>query len=488
MLINKTSFSNTNNNLNKLSFKSKLTFDIGASDPRGSLKILVQNNKGKDLFEYNGFVNDSTKGFESNEDFIKKIANAIDVETLISKDIKLIKLQIKDSSISVETIEKLKSRLSSLQEQQRILEKRSQAEKKLTGFALLLPGTLQGQTALFLPNLKRKEESDSSKLVRLTEVDLGQVINEVKSQGKVKVADDIKFVPAKDLAGTGLGVAKKIFEHPDYQNKFNKGFFAAVVQTGGGFGAVDVKLMDDSKINIETNECGHDIYLNILNGKKQRLGDMGASTKNIIRNFAEKLNITDKSDVKSLVLTGLGQLATEQEIRLNNVKDEDAIKILTNSGIYNIMKKDSQGTVLRVLPERLKEFNEASKYAIHSYANAIAAYAITRINRGANLFVLSGPLAMGLNDTIKNNSEKFEAENLKELILKYIDLNDELDETRINLAKYNKFEIVCDRALSVTNNTLGGSLFLSEKIKTFSRRGEWMQVPLKVFKSIVKSR
>lgn len=487
MLIQKVNSNNLKNQTSSnLSFKSRLTFDIGASDPRGSLKILVQNNKGKDLFEYNGFVNDTTKGFESNDDFIKKVANAIDVETLINNDIKSIKKQLQDGRSSSANLEKLKTKLSILQEQQKILEKRSYAEKKLTGFALLLPGTLQGKTALFLPNLKRKDENDPSKLVRLTEVDLGQIISEAKSQGKVKVADGIKFVPAKDLAGTGLGVAQKIFAHPDYKNKFTKGFFAAVVQTGGGFGAVDVKLMEDSKVNVETNECGHDIYMNILNGKKQRLGDMGASTKNLIRNFAEKLNITDPIEVKSLISTGLGQLVTDQEIRLNNTKDEEAIKILTKAGFYNILNKDAQSTVLNVVPEKLKEFNEASRYAIHSYANAIAAYAITRINRGANLFVLSGPLAMGLNDSVKQNPEKFEAKGLKELILKYIDLNDDLDEIRINLAKYNKFDIVCDRALSVNNNTLGGSLLLSEKIKAFSRRGEWMRIPIKVLKSLTK--
>ncbi len=469
-----------------LSFKSRLTFDIGASDPRGSLKVLVQDNKGKDMFEYNGFVNDSVKGFENNDDFIRKIAQAIDVEGLIDNDIKVIKTQLADNSLSDDLKENLNNKLDKLQSNKKMLQNRSSAEKKLTGFALLLPGTLQGKMALFLPNLKRKDESDPTKLVRLTEINLNKVLNEVESQGKVKVAKDVKFIPVKDLAGTGLGVAQKIISHPEYSKRFSRGFFAAIVQTGGGFGAVDVKLMQNSKVNIETNECGHDIYFNILNGKKQRLGKMGASTKDIIRNFSEKMGIIDTDNVKALISTGLGQLATNTQIRLNNLKDSEAIKVLLSTGCYDIVNKDSQSVLLKVNSNSIEKFMNASKYALHSYVNAIAVYAITRINRGANLFVISGPLAMGLNETISQNPKDYEAKNLRELIYKYIDINDDLDETRINLAKYNKFDIVCDKAVSVANNTSGGALLLAEKIKAFSRRGEWMSVPIKILKSVAK--
>jgi len=345
MYVSKVSAGNYLNNRNKSknepAFKSRLSFDVGASDLQASLKILVQNNMGEDLFEYTGFVNDTKDGFQNNDDFISKIAKATDVGVLIEKDIASIEAQLQSNHLMEEEALKMKQKLAELKVNQAIWNNRDAAEKKLTGFSLLLPGTIQGDKAVFLPNIKRIDKKAKSGLTRLTNVNLSQIISEIKNQGKVEVSPGLNFMTAKDLAGTALGVVKKGLNEPEYAKRMTRGFRATIVQTGGGFGAVDVDFKDNKFIDIATNESGHDLYMKDLDGNifeqyknvnaaadalknmpkkpkgfvdyinklteslevinkeltnkrlgtQVRLGKMGVSVGCVIENFANKLNI-----------------------------------------------------------------------------------------------------------------------------------------------------------------------------------------------------
>lgn len=481
---------NSHKKINNTAFKSRYTFDIGASDPRASLKILVQDNSGNDLFEYKGFVNDSTKGFEDNKDFIKKVARAVNVEELIDADIESIKVRSKDPSLSPAGAQKLKDNLELLKKNKAILQKRSAEEKKLTGFALLLPGTISEKTALFMGNVKKTDGT------ALEDVNLKKVISEVKKQGKVEIYDkfDLKkdFVPCKDLAGTGIGIATKVISHPEYGQRVGKGFYAVGVQTGGGFGAVDIKFKQDvtkknAMVDIETNECGHDLYFDMETGKEKRLGKLGASTSSVIENYAKTLGITNSDDLKALVNTGKAEMATQKEIKLNSKEHEAAINVLTKTGVYEITGQNAEATMLKI--KDAEKFTQASKRAINAYTETLARHAITRINRGANLYVISGPLAMGLNDRIKEAPEVFGEgiKDMRDLMFQKIDKYVGDDFTCIRLRRKNRFDIVCDRAMSLDNNTSGGSLLIAKskvfgKRGSFARRGEWMSMPVKVLK------
>lgn len=481
--------SNRQSKAKSLAFKSKYVFDIGASDPRGSLKILVQNNKGQDLFEYKGFVNDTTAGFKDNDDFVKKVAQAVDVETLIDKDHEAITTRIIQNNISAEEKEKLVEKLKELEINKKILQSRTPKEMKMRGLALLLPGTIQDHTALFMANLKKIDPSVPEGKSSLTEVDLDKVISEIKAQGKVKISKrfNIKkdFVPCKDLAGTGIGVAKKIANHPIFKERFTKNFFGVAIQTGGGFGAVDIKLKQDSLVSIETDESGHDLYHDPKTGKEIRLGKAGASAPCVIENYATKMGITAPDDIEALKKTGMAQLATDAEIKLNNTKDAAAIEVLKKTEAYNI-NAGLANTTLKVKDSHLPMFKDATAYSIGAYADALARYAITKIDRGANLYVLSGPLAMGLNRSIKADPENFGgAKDMRELILKSISSHIKNDYTPNALKKAYNFDVICDPSLSVDNNTSGGSLLLSRKTRSkmdVSRRGEWLDVPIEVLK------
>lgn len=466
--------SSVNQSKNKqVSFKNRITEDIGASDPRGSLKILVQDNNGKDLFEYKGFVNDSTKGFESNDDFVKKMAKTVNVESLIRKDIEGFKNKIKNNHLTEEEHERVQAKLEDLQASLKILQGQSKEEKKITGLALLLPGTIQNHTALFMANLRKTDKTS------LIDVNLDDIITEIKNNGEVELADNLKFMPSKDLAGTGLGVTAKLLNHPEYGDRVSKGFHAVIVQTGGGFGSVNVKVKTEDEIDIETDECSHDLYHDKKTNTEVRLGKLGASTSSVIENFAREMEISEE-DAKALVQTGLAQIATQSSIKLNKEKDAAAIKVLLNTGLYETTNEKTETIIVKVKDNEtdMRKFEDASKYAVAAYADALAAHAVTRITRGANLYILSGPLAMGLNATIEEKPHVYGSKNMRELILKKINKRVGNDVTCNILRRAHNFDVVCDKTLSVDNNTSGGSLLLDNNASTFTRRGEWLRVEI----------
>lgn len=469
---------------NNPTFKSKLTFDIGASDPRGTLKLLVQDNDGKDLFEYKGFVNDSTKGFKSNIDFIRKLAQVVDIESKVERDIISLEKRIRTNGLSEEEAKKAKDKLGELSSMLKILQERNPAEKKLTGIALLLPGTLKGKTALFTANLRRTDGQS------LTNIKLKKLITEIRKQGKVELKDRFNtktnFVACKDIAGTGIGVAEKIAHR--YRKRFKDGFFASIVQTGGGFGAASVKVKQEY-VAIETSECSHDLYFDPQTGGEKRLGKLGTSTSSVIENFANEIGITASDDIKALVATGNAKIATSKQIKFDNIKDAKAIDILLKTQAYCVHSRNNSMTTLAIKDSHVNMFNAGSKRAVQAYADALARHAISMINHGANLYVLSGPLAMGLNDRVKEAPEVFDgAIGLRGLILKAIDDRVGKDDTCNGLRKANRFDVVCDRKLSSENNTRGGSLLLSKRAHSLEMsRGEWIGIPLKALKSLPHS-
>lgn len=466
------------NKRKNVSFQMRQTFDIGASDPRGTLKIRVQKDNGEDLFEYKGFL--SEHGFKDNDDFTRRVATSTDVEALIAKDIESIESQLKDTNPKTcpVAIEKLTKKLNELKASREKLVNLPKSERQLTGFALLVPGTLKERTVLFMANLKDLAGAP------LQNVNLEQVLKEIEKQGKVELAGDLRFLPCKDLAGTGIGIAKKVINHPVYGKRFGPGFSFVVVQTGGGFGAVNV-LVEDEKakfVSIKTDESGHDRVYSRKTGKEERLGKIGASTSTVIENYSRELGITDPAELKALVATGKAEIATLQKVSLSTLKDSEAIKALLKTQVYKIVSQNSEATTLQV--QDLKRFAQGSKAAIESYADTLAIHAITRITRGTNLYVVSGPLAMGINDRIKEIPELFgeKVKDLRDLIFQGIDTRIKDDLTCNLLRKSNNFDIVCDKSMSVANNTFGGSLLLAGGSRDFAKRGEWITISTSVLK------
>ncbi len=83
---------------------------------------------------------------------------------------------------------------------------------------------------------------------------------------------------------------------------------------------------------------------------------------------------------------------------------------------------------------------------------------------------------------IKTKPEIYGANDLRELVLKKIDSRVGNDITCNILRKANDFDVVCDKFLSIDNNTPGGALLLTDNTTIFARRGEWIRIPVEALK------
>ena len=49
---------------NNISFRHKIIIDIGASNPKGTCKVLVESEDGSELSKKKGYLNNTTEGFK----------------------------------------------------------------------------------------------------------------------------------------------------------------------------------------------------------------------------------------------------------------------------------------------------------------------------------------------------------------------------------------------------------------------------------------
>jgi len=145
-----------------------------------------------------------------------------------------------------------------------------------------------------------------------------------------------------------MGIAKILANHPNFKDKFNRGFYAVGVMTGGGFGSVDINVLNDNKVMIRTSESGHNLAFDPIEKKVLRLGKLGASAKCVIENYSEALGIKDENKLKALINTGDARIATNEEITLKTDKDAIAIETLLETGVYKVKEKLDGKTVLQV--------------------------------------------------------------------------------------------------------------------------------------------
>lgn len=473
---------NNNNNKKNISFQCWAILEGGGSNKKtGSLKERFLTNSGQDLFSRTGVINDEDpKGFHGNSHFNKLIAKAANIGERLEDDIKKLQAQLDENHMLPEEKQKLETKLAETKANLNIWNKLPEEEKPISKLVLLLPGTLRSKKALFMRNLlKTNGES-------LTDVNLGEIVTDIKKQGKIQLTSDFDtrkdFIPLKDLGATGVGIAKKIKDHPIYGKRFTKGFFATAIHPGGGFGAADIRVKRGGKVAIQTNESGHDYYYDPKTGKEIRLGKMGVSVGSAIENFATKLGV-DPDGVKALMATGNAQMTTQKQFKLKTKNDDEAINALLKTEAYEIVSKNSESTILKVKSSEIQRFEQASKEAAESFAYALSRHAIAKINQGANLYNISGPLGMGINNRIAENPGLFGgAKNLPELITRMIASKN--DETCNDLIKSNKFIITCEEALNISDNTLGGAIMAADKNLSFERRGEWVEISMKALKSI----
>ncbi len=439
------------NRKNNVNFGHKITLDIGASDPRGSCKVSCESDNSEELFHEKKFVNDKITGFKDSDDFLGKVSKIVN--------------QANDKAVAE-------------------FKKQGKAPEKLSALALFVPGEVRNNVAIRLANIRDKSNEG---LEGINFESLRSSLNNISSNLKIK--------SLKDLAGAGLSLAEKFSHSPDYAGKFKRNFYGVGVMTGGGFGSVNMKVHDGSDLVVETSESSHDLAID-KNGEVKRLGVIGATVKGIIGNYAESLGITDKNDKNILIKTGNARLATQKNIKLDSEKDKKAISLLTSKGLYDFEAIKDGKTNLKV--KDVNKFAAARRAAIAQYADAVAQHAITKINENADVLVLTGPLALGLSNTIQQNKEDFTIDKisdlknvhdmdgnsvknpttLAELVTAKIDKYIADDKTCSALRKASGFKVISNDKFAIKGNTGGGKLLLDDN--TIVGNG-WVQIPLALY-------
>lgn len=450
-----------NHKYDNISFTSKIAIDIGASNSRGTAKISaalengdqVNLNKGSDTSPVKKtFLINRRGGFESEKEFTDAVASQV-INTC--KEINKVK------------------------------------KEPLTSAEIFVPGPVMFKHILLIANL-RKKDGNSLNNINIKEIE--KKIIEKAKQEKVDIDKKFKLKVVKDLTGTGVAIAEKLATHPKYKDKFCQGkMYAVAVMTGGGFGSVNIKSKTSSdknlktEVEIEASESSHDLVpdINTDNGQVtiKRLGKVGATVPCVIENFAKTLGIQDQADLKTIAGTGCAKMATEERFKLNNKIDQKAIDALVKTGLYREVEVQGNETVLEVTNSQGK-FKEARKKAIDKYADTVALHAITKINEAANLIILTGPLANGINNAIVKNSSDFEANSLSKLVMKKIDKYVGDDNTCNILRKKLNFEIICDDYFKIDDNTAGAPALRHPKttISGNDDRADWVTVPISALK------
>ena len=460
-----------NSNYNN-SFKHKIFIDIGASNPKGTMKILAQTDDGQDIYKKSGYVNTTIDGFTDNAAFVRRIAHHVRQthKKVVDMDKKgIINLQPHD--------------------------------RKLSGVAIFVPGTTmvngKKDKIAFMPNLKDKEGNS------LVDVDFSKYEKDMKTLsydelGGVDVnRSKFEFMATKDLGGAGLSIAKILSS----RGELKEGDYIMGIMTGGGFGSVDIKVKD-RKVEIETSESSSYLTASPHGGKLEKLGRLGVSVKSHINHYCDSLGLPELAEGsvlrKALLNAGDARIVADNEIHLKNQTDGDLIETFVDSPLFRIKEADNKSTVIEMVdddPNFAKKMQEAKISSIKDYAEAISLISVNKINDCLNKIVLVGPFAQGLNRYVQEHPEEFAIPKGKEVdksgkVHKINGLDDlieyevakRIDEVDLPSSRwlsdlYN-FEVICDKDINFSNNTYAGDVLLNKKLRFTRNRGSWFSVPL----------
>ena len=483
-------------------FKHRILIDIGASNPKGTLKVLAITDSGKKILKENSpnsYLNNTVKGFDGAKDFIQKVAK------IIKRTHERVLLKDQSGEFPL-----------------------SENEKMLSGVAMFVPGTtiaLNGNNTgiAFMPNLRDKND------LALTNVDFSSYINDLKTTPKslsgINITPDFNMIVTKDLGGTGVALAQMLAK----KDMLKEGDYVMGVMTGGGFGSVDIKVKNNN-VEFETSEsssyiagnyAAYDTIAELINfvlnsedsqrafdtlkkhnNKKLRekiqvlgkLGRQGVNVKSHIGTFCTEIGRKDLfkllqavGDARIVEMNRMcvSEKDTELLDKIRSLKDEFVeIESTTDGKIAFKMNEDYFGNDV---------LKNARTVAVNDYANSISLISINKINDCVNKVVLLGPFAHGVNQYVKTHSEDFDgAKDLPELIMKKIRNN--IDEQHVDLPsteklmKYYNFEIICDKDINISDNTAAGNIFLDPKFNFTKNRGSWFSIPLNSLKKTTLTR
>ena len=184
------------------SFKSNITFDIGGSQREGSCKIsyTTSDNSAK-IYEAKTTVNSlGKKQFVDSNDFVNKIVEK--VNTIQKNNVANVCDMGYDAS-----------------------------ENTIKSMTIFIPSYTSYRHVFYLPN--HKDSSDRP----LKDIDFSN-IEELLKDSKVLVDPNMRFRVFQDSMGTGLAVAKKLYNN----DLLSKGKYYTACITGGGCGVANIEM------------------------------------------------------------------------------------------------------------------------------------------------------------------------------------------------------------------------------------------------------
>ena len=483
------------NNCN-IDFGHRIFIDIGASNPKGTLKIQAIDKFGKTILKESGpnsYLNDTVKGFKDAQDFIDKIAK------VVKRTYNRVLLKDKSGEFIL-----------------------SKEDKLLEGVAVFIPGTTYSlgknkDVIAFMPNLRDRDDNS------LTNVNFTEYVKSLKSKDSetgIKINhDDFNFVVTKDLGGAGIGLAKLLAK----RKMLNEGDYIMGVMTGGGFGSVDLKVRNGI-VNFETSESSSYVAGNyrmyetvsdimeeiaksdnpvqeiekmrsnnneIIKERIQVLGKLGRQGVNVKSHIGTFCSEIGRPDLFNLLKAVGDARIVEMNRMCVSEKDIELIEqIRSMPDIFREIESTTDGKIAFELNEEnfgKDVLKRARTVAVNEYANALSLICINKIDDCVNKVVLLGPFAHGINHYVKTHSADFNGvKDLPELVERKIRTNIDIDHIDLpstqKLMDLYKFEIICDKDINFADNTFAGSLLLNPKCKFVPNRGSWFSIPLNVLK------
>ena len=464
-----------NSNYNN-SFGHKIIIDIGASNPKGTMKISALTDDGKEIYKRSGYVNTSIKGFKDGDAFIKRIEHHV---------------------------RHTHDRLLKLNDKGLLEHPLVGDDRKLSGVAIFVPGTtmVKGKKDMisFMPNLRDKQGES------LVNISFEDYERQMKTASKEELRgvdvnkEKFEFMATKDLGGAGLAIAKILGQ----RNELKEGDYLMGIMTGGGFGSVDIKVKDN-KVEIETSDSSNYLTASPSGGRLNKIGRLGVSVKSHINHYCDSLGLpelAEGSELRNAMLaSGDARIVADNVMFLKTKQDEELIETFEKSPLFEVVNKDSEKTVIKMVdddPKFAAEMKEARISSIKDYAEAISLITINKINDCMNKVVLVGPFAHGLNRYIKEHPEEFiipedkkvdkngKEHNINGLadLVKY-EVSKRIDEVDLpstrRLLNLYEFDVICDPEINFSNNTYAGDILLNPELKFTSNRGSWFSIPLDV--------
>lgn len=495
-------------------FGHKVIVDIGASNPKGTCKVLVKSDDGRDLFKQTGFLNDTSRGFKTyNKETGKTDDGQADFISKLDDVIYYAHTQVLDLA-NKGKVEFAKDMNGS-----------DKKDKLLSGVAVFVPGTTftmcKNDRIAFIPNLKNdKGES-------LVNIDFKAYEDEIKSGGRraegLHAGRNFEMVVTKDLGGAGLSIAKILAQ----KGQLKAGDYIMGVMTGGGFGSVDIKVKgteENPLVEFETSESSSYLTGNVLMYDKiaqtvdsvlksehpkeefdklknevglaeifpvlGKLGRQGVSVKSHLECFLRALDLPiNEEEYKELVATAqkVGDARLVNADKMYILKQDKALynEVKGNPFFKEIESDDDKKFAFSMNHDIIDDdkIKQARIHTVNDYANSVSLISINKINDCINKVYLVGPFAQGLNKHIKENQQDYGAVDLPDLIKQKINTN--IDKNHADLPSSKRlielygFDVICDPEINFPDNTFAGDMLLDRKLNFTPNRGSWFSIPLK---------